>query len=69
MTRLDDLVTKRCVGCGAVTTGMCWADCGMSLCGAPLCSRCHHVDEKYGWMHEPRALIAQEDNTMKDAKP
>lgn len=42
-----------CVSCGQPTGGMCWTDCGMSLCGAPLCSNCRHVDEKYGWRHEP----------------
>ena len=44
-----------CAGCGQPTCGMCWTDCGMSLCGQPLCSNCQHVDEKYGWRHEPRA--------------
>lgn len=46
--------TKPCAGCGKPTTGMCWTDCGMSLCGAPLCGECQHVDEKYGWRHEPK---------------
>lgn len=46
---------KPCAGCGAPTDGMCWTDCGMSLCGAPLCKDCRHVDEKYGWRHEPRS--------------
>jgi len=38
---------------------MCWTDCGMSLCGAPLCGDCRHVDEKYGWRHEPSAALAR----------
>ena len=50
---------RSCSGCGEQTTGMCWTDCGMSLCGAPLCGKCQHVDEERGWRHEPRALIAQ----------
>ncbi len=45
----------KCEGCGKPTTGRCWTDCGMSLCGAPLCGECRHVDEKYGWRHEPRS--------------
>ena len=48
-----------CAGCGKMTTGKCWTDCGMSLCGAPLCDNCRHVDEKYGWRHEPRTAIAE----------
>lgn len=43
-----------CVGCGKQATGMCWTDCGMSLCGAPICDDCHHVDEPFGWSHAPR---------------
>lgn len=50
---------KLCAGCGEPTDGMCWTDCGMSLCGDALCENCTHVDEKYGWRHEPRALIAK----------
>lgn len=52
---------KPCAGCGQPTTGMCWTDCGMAMCGAPLCGSCCHIDEKYGWRHEPRdpaAIIA-----------
>lgn len=45
---------KPCAGCGELTEGKCWTDCGMSLCYAPLCNKCRHVDEKYGWRHEPR---------------
>lgn len=50
----DTAVTKPCAGCGTLTTGICWADCGMSLCASPLCPDCYHVDEKYGWRHECR---------------
>lgn len=50
---------RKCEGCGEPTDGMCWTDCGMSLCGAPLCGGCQHVDEKYGWRHEPRAALHQ----------
>ena len=55
----DDAVKAReaCAGCGKLTTGMCWTDCGMSLCGAPLCDDCTHVDQKYGWVHRPRAIL------------
>ena len=49
---------KPCAGCGKPTSGMCWTDCGMSLCGSPLCGDCIHVDEKYGWRHETRAPAA-----------
>lgn len=45
---------KACVGCRKQTTGMCHADCGMAICGSPLCNGCQHVDEPYGWRHEPR---------------
>lgn len=44
-----------CCGCGQLTSGMCWTDCGMSLCGASLCGDCCHINEKFGWRHEPRA--------------
>lgn len=44
---------KPCSGCNRPTTGMCWTDCGMSLCKSPLCEACRHVDEQYGWRHEP----------------
>ena len=47
---------KLCVGCGKPATGMCWTDCGMSICGQPTCDDCHHIDEKYGWSHGPRAI-------------
>ena len=53
-----DAVARPCAGCGKPSTGMCWTDCGMSLCGAPICANCSHVDEKYGWRHEPRAAFA-----------
>lgn len=54
---------KPCEGCGTLTTDICWADCGMSLCTSPLCSDCYHVDEKYGWRHERRTpdLIPRAD--------
>ena len=51
------MTVKLCVGCGKPTTGICWTDCGMSLCGAPLCGSCTHVDEKWGWRHEPRTPL------------
>ena len=44
-----------CCGCGQLTSGACWTDCGMSLCGASLCGDCCRIDEKFGWRHEPRA--------------
>ena len=52
--RDDDRLPVDCKGCGTPTTGRCWTDCGMSLCMAPLCDDCRHVDEPYGWRHEPR---------------
>lgn len=51
----DQAAPELCVGCGQPTDGMCWTDCGMSLCGAPLCGDCCHIGEKFGWRHEPRA--------------
>ena len=55
MSAVADESAAICVGCGDQATGMCWTDCGMSLCGAPICDDCRHVDEKYGWRHERRA--------------
>ena len=55
--KLIEAGEKPCVGCGKPTTGMCWTDCGMSLCGAPLCGDCVHIDQKYGWDHKPRAIL------------
>lgn len=52
---------KNCCGCGKPTTGMCWTDCGMSLCGEPLCDDCIHIDEPYGWRHEPRHTLSDAD--------
>jgi hypothetical protein len=52
-----------CSGCGAPTSGKCWTDCGMSLCGAPLCGSCRHVDEKFGWRHEPRPADDSKERT------
>ncbi len=39
---------KPCAGCGTPTTSMCWMDCGMSLCGAPLCDDCRHKGTSIG---------------------
>lgn len=50
-----------CVGCGQPATGMCWTDCGMSLCGAPICDTCRHIDETHGWTHGPRAIAGGGD--------
>lgn len=50
----DDRLPVDCAGCGKPTIGRCHTDCGMSLCMAPLCGDCYHVDERFGWRHEPR---------------
>jgi len=50
-----DEIAAVCVGCGKPANGMCWTDCGMSLCGAPICDTCRHIDETHGWSHGPRA--------------
>ena len=52
---MADEAKRPCEGCGDPTDGICWTDCGMSLCGAPLCNKCCHVDGKYFWRHERRA--------------
>lgn len=44
--------TAKCTSCGKDATHSCAVDCGMSLCGAPLCDRCTHVDQAHGWAHE-----------------
>lgn len=59
--KLIERLQRPCSGCGQPTGGMCWTDLGMSLCGAPLCSNCQHVDEKYGWRHEPRAALSGDE--------
>lgn len=51
----DQAAPELCDGCGQPTDSMCWTDCGMSLCATPLCGDCIHIDEKFGWRHEPRA--------------
>ncbi|KQI68726.1 hypothetical protein AN189_07455 [Loktanella sp. 3ANDIMAR09] len=49
-----EVMAVDCVGCGKPATGRCMVDCGMSLCGYPVCDTCAHVDEGYGWSHKPR---------------
>lgn len=48
----------KCCGCDAETDATCWIDCGMSICGAPLCENCKHVDTHIGpfrsFHHEPK---------------
>lgn len=50
----------KCISCEAETEGKCWTDCGMSLCGAPLCDDCEHVEEHTGsfrsWRHEKKSI-------------
>ena len=55
---------KPCSGCNRPTTGMCWTDCGMSLCKSPLCEACRHVDEQYGWRHEPISDLPPTDSEV-----
>lgn len=50
---------KTCCGCEKPTTGRCWTDCGMSLCMAPLCDNCQHVDGKYFWSHKPKTHLIE----------
>ena len=49
----------KCVSCEVETEGSCWVDCGMSICGAPLCDDCQHIDEHIGsfrsWRHDKKA--------------
>ncbi|KIC39393.1 hypothetical protein [Leisingera sp. ANG-M7] len=49
-------MTEKCVSCGQPATHNCMADCGMSLCGSPLCDDCHHVHVGgvWGWDHQRR---------------
>ena len=45
---------KKCSGCGCVTTGRCNVDVAGFTCVQPLCDACTHVDQSYGWTHEPK---------------
>ena len=57
----------KCSGCGAETDGKCWVDCGMSLCGAPLCENCKHVDTRVGsfrsFEHRPKLNAHSEEQS------
>ncbi|WP_194094613.1 hypothetical protein [Marivivens aquimaris] len=50
----DNVEALVCCGCGKPSTHGCMADCGIALCGAPLCDECVHIDEKVGWRHGRR---------------
>lgn len=57
-------MTQKCDCCGRPATRHCAVDCGMSLCGAPLCDTCRHVDRKFGWTH-----MALRENVDLTAEP
>jgi hypothetical protein len=40
-----------CVGCGRPAIKTCGHDCGEAPCGAPVCSRCQHIERNYKWYH------------------
>jgi hypothetical protein len=53
----------KCINCETETEGTCWVDCGMSICGEPLCDNCKHVDEHIGslrsWRHDFKVKVIE----------
>jgi len=55
----------RCSGCGCVTDGRCHVDVAGFTCGQHLCDDCTHVDQRYGWTHEPKSALVMINDLVK----